>query len=124
MTLAEARQKLKPPLFFGNIDQIQAVDFIGRVQECVDAINDCPHGSDCEGCEGTEEIACETCDGDGVCNQCGRDCLECDGTGSTDCEECGGKSKHPKCDCLAGFTNDEKNAARTKPKAVKTREDA
>ena len=38
MTLAEARQKLKPPLFFGNIDQIQAVDFIGRVQECVDAI--------------------------------------------------------------------------------------
>ena len=113
MTLTEARNKLKPPLIFGKTDQIQAADFIGRVQECLDAMNHCPHKNDCKGCGGTGEVTCEECEGTGVCCECERDCLECVGIGSIECEECDGGANGGYCNCLDHFTEDEKIAART-----------
>lgn len=41
MTLAKARAILKPPLVFGNAEQIKAVRFMEQVEECKERILAC-----------------------------------------------------------------------------------
>lgn len=87
MTLSEALKKLKPPLKFGDAEQIVAVDFVALVASCVQAIDECNHVPHiCAECKGTGRIHC-------VC-ECGdehmADCESCDGdgTGVPGCEQC------------------------------------
>ncbi len=87
MTVSRALLDLKPPLVFGSEKQIEAAEFISKVESCVEAVKKCEHKTfDCKECGGTGEVDCE-CD-------CGhehsRSCDECDGSGrsSSACEKC------------------------------------
>ena len=111
MTLTAARKTLARPLVFGDPDQIKAVNFIGRAQECLEALESCPHLGACGHCNGKGEIECSECDGTGECSKCGVECQECNGHRKTECEDCNGRGKGRECHCLDAFTPDEKDAA-------------
>jgi len=89
MPLIDVIRALLRPLRFGDPDQIKAVDMLGEVQACIEAIEACPHRHRrCPTCKGTGEADCE-------CLECGNlhyaKCYDCEGTGEESgkgCQEC------------------------------------
>lgn len=92
-------------LKFGNTEQIEAANFLGRIEECRDAIGSCVALG-----HRPNDIECSDCNGSGECHHCGQECPECDGSGKEDVAT---------CECLKAFTSLEVSAAEWEfPKSV------
>ncbi len=82
-SVAQAMRMLTPPLKFGDAEQLRAVKFIEKVQECADVIRKCVAAGHPQGQE------CWKCKGHGACSKCEEECGTCDGTGEVDgCKRC------------------------------------
>jgi hypothetical protein len=91
--LRGAFAELIGPLRFGDNRQIEAVNFIARVQLALDKIALCPHRDDMKDCE--------ECDGEGEVD-CG--CLDCGHVHEKKCPTCGGTGDGKLCQvCLQGL---------------------
>lgn len=71
------------PLVFGDQRQVHLVkiveEFEGR-----------PAVEECDECEGTGQVPCGRCGGDGTCRHCEAECGTCDGDGDVACKHCRG----------------------------------
>ena len=91
-------------LIFGDPTQLEAVRFLGAVEECRVAI------AQCEALGHPQKRDCESCEGAGLCF--GR-CSKCDGQCCATCSECDGDGEIDGCtECLAAFSELVQNEAR------------
>lgn len=89
LTYKTAQDALKPPLRFGDLEQIKAVHFITLYEEVVDLIKKASTDQiNCPECDGTNNEKCESCNGLGTCYHCGHECEDCDGEGTVTCHAC------------------------------------